>query len=75
MEQEEFQRVRGSVVTNIAYDENFLIETSDGNKYTGDTIKVKKQVIIEQTEANRIVEEQLKQEMESFLREIEDQND
>lgn len=75
MEQEEFQRVMGSVVTNIANDENFLIETSDGNKYTGDTIKVKKQVIIEQTEANRIVEEQLKQEMESFLREIEDQND
>ena len=75
MEQEEFQRVMGSVVTNIANDENLLIKTRDGNKYTGDTIKVKKQVIIEQTEANRIVEEQLKQEMESFLREIEDQND
>lgn len=75
MEQEEFQRVMGSVVTNIANDENFLIETRDGNKYTGNTIKVKKQVIIEQTKANRIVEEQLKQEMESFLREIEDQND
>lgn len=52
-----------------------MIETRDGNKYTGNTIKVKKQVIIEQTKANRIVEEQLKQEMESFLREIEDQND
>lgn len=68
MEQEEFQRVMGSVVTNIANDENFLIETRDGNKYTGNTIKVKKQVIIEQTKANRIVEEQLKQEMESFFK-------
>ena len=71
MEQEEFQSVMGSVVTNIANDENLLIETRDGNKSTGDMIKVKKQVSIEQTEANRIVEEQLKQEMESFLREIE----
>ena len=47
-----------------------MIRTKDGNKFTGAAVKVKKPVSVECVEANRIVEEQLKQEMELFLSEV-----
>lgn len=70
MAEEEFQRVMGAVVTNVTNDQGLILRTKDGNRYSGAEIKVKKAVTVECIEANRIVEEQLKQEMERFLGEI-----
>lgn len=73
MAREEYQRVMGAIATNIGNDDGIVVRTKDGNKYTGDDIKVKKKVKIERTTGNRIVEEQLKQEMEEFLAELRSQ--
>lgn len=62
-----------AVVTNIPNNSGLIINTKDGNKYTGEAVRVKKQVSVEYISANRIVEEQLKQEMELFLSEIKTQ--
>ena len=70
MAEDEFHQVMGAIVTNVTNDEGLILRTKDGNKYTGAEIKVKKPVSVERIEANRIVEEQLKQEMERFLGEI-----
>ena len=67
MAQEEYQRVMGAIATNISNDDGIVLKTKDGNKYTGEAIKVKKEIKVERTTGNRIVEEQLKQEMELFL--------
>ena len=73
MAQEEYQRVMGAIATNISNDDGIVLKTKDGNKYTGEAIKVKKEVEVERTTGNRIVEEQLKQEMELFLTELRSQ--
>lgn len=73
MAQEEFQRVMGAITTNMANDNGIVLRTKDGNKYTGAEIKVKKNISVECVGANRIVEEQLRQEMERFLNEIKNQ--
>nr|DAR86963.1 MAG TPA: hypothetical protein [Caudoviricetes sp.] len=70
MAQEAFQRVMGAIATNITDDSGLVVRTKDGNKFTGAAVKVKKPVSVECVEANRIVEEQLKQEMELFLSEV-----
>ena len=70
MAEEEFHRVMGAIVTNITNDRGIILRTKDGNNYTGAEIKVKKSIKVECIGANRIVEEQLKQEMERFLGEI-----
>ena len=73
MAQEEYQRVMGAIATNIGNDDGIVVRTKDGNRYTGEDIKVKKEIKVERTTSNRIVEEQLKQEMEAFLTELRDQ--
>ena len=73
MAQDEYQRVMGAIATNISNDDGIVLRTKDGNKYTGEAIKVKKEVEIERTTGNRIVEDQLKQEMEVFLSELRSQ--
>lgn len=70
MAQETFQRVMGAIATNVTNDSGLVVRTKDGNKFTGAAVKVKKPVSVECVEANRIVEEQLKQEMELFLSEV-----
>lgn len=70
MAKEEFQRVMGAIATNVTNDSGLILRTKDGNKYTGAEIKIKKTITVECFEKNRIVEEQLKQEMEKFLSEI-----
>ena len=70
MVKEEFQRVMGAMATNITNDSGIVVCTSDGNRYTGEAIKVKKTVTVDCVSPNRIVEEQLKQEMELFLNEV-----
>ena len=74
MAQEEYQRVMGAIATNITNDDGIVVKTKDGNKYTGEAIKVKKEVEVERTSGNRIVEEQLKQKMEEFLTELRTQS-
>ena len=74
MAQEEYQRVMGAIATNINNDDGIVLKTKDGNKYSGEAIKVKKEVEVERTTGNRIVEEQLKQEMELFLTELRTQS-
>ena len=70
MAQEEFHRVMGAIATNVTNDSGIVVRTKDGNKYTGAAVKLKKPVSVECTGANRIVEEQLRQEMELFLSEV-----
>lgn len=70
MEKTEFQRVMGAIATNVTNDSGIRLKTKAGNSYTGEAIKVKKTVSVECVGANRILEEQLKQEMERFLNEI-----
>lgn len=70
MAKEEFQRVMGAIATNVTNDSGLVLRIKDGNKYTGAEIKIKKTITVECIEKNRIVEEQLKQEMEKFLSEI-----
>ena len=70
MAMEDYRRVMGAIATNISNDDGIVLKTKDGNKYTGEAIKVKKEVEVERTTGNRIVEEQLKQEMELFLTEL-----
>lgn len=75
MAQEEFQRVMGAIATNITNDSGIVVRTKDGNNYTGEAVKIKKPVTVECIAANRIVEEQLKQEMELFLNEVRQQDE
>lgn len=70
MAQEEFQRVMGAIATNVTNDSGIMVRTKDGSKYTGAAVKLKKTISVECTGANRIVEEQLRQEMELFLSEV-----
>lgn len=70
---DEYQNVMGALVTNLTNDSGIVVHTKTGNSFTGEAIKVKKPVKIECVAANRIVEEQLKQEMEQFLIEVRSQ--
>lgn len=67
---DEYQRVMGAVATNLTNDSGIIVRTKTGNKFTGEAIKVKKTVTVQCVAANRIVEEQLKQQMEQFLIEV-----
>lgn len=72
---DEYQRVMGALATNLTNDSGIVVRTKNGNKYTGETIKVKKNVTVQCVAANRIVEEQLKQQMEQFLTEVRREQD
>lgn len=72
--QEDCQRVMGAVTRQITNDSGIAIIAKNGNKYTGEAVKVVKDITVERTTGNRIVEEQLKQKMESFLNELNEQN-
>lgn len=74
MAQEDYQRVMGAVTRQITNDSGIAIIAKNGNKYTGEAVKVVKDITVERTTGNRIVEEQLKQKMESFLNELNEQN-
>lgn len=69
MASEEYQRVMGAVVRQITNDSGISIRTKHG-KYTGEAIKLVKDVVVDKTSTNRYVEEQLKQKMELFLNEL-----
>ena len=75
MAREEFQRVMSAITTNVTNESGIILRTKDGNKYTGEAVKVKKEVEVERTTGGRIVEEQLKQKMEVFLTELRDIED
>lgn len=75
MAQDMYQRTMEAVVTNVSNDNGIIINTKDGNRYTGEAVRIKKAVSIECIATNRIVEEQLRQEMELFLREVRTQQD
>ena len=70
MAENEFKRVMGAIATNVTNDSGIVVKTKDGNKYTGEAVKVKKRITVDCIAPNQIVEEQLKQEMELFLSEI-----
>lgn len=70
---EEYNRMMSAIVTNVTNDSGIIVHTKSGNKYTGAAVKVKKNTTIQCVGPNRIVEEQLKQQMELFLSEIQKQ--
>jgi hypothetical protein len=74
MAQEEYQRVMGAVTRQITNDAGIALKTKDGNRYTGESIKVVREVTVERTNSNRIVEEHLKQLMEAFLNDLNNSN-
>jgi hypothetical protein len=59
----------GAALRQITDDNGVVIHTKNG-RYTGKDVKVVKDITVERTSNNRIVEEQLKQKMESFLDEL-----
>ncbi len=67
---EEYKRVMGALATNVTNDSGIVVRTKTGNKFTGAAVKVKKSVSVQCVAPNRIVEEQLKQQMEQFLSEV-----
>lgn len=67
---EEYKRVMSALATNVTNDSGIVVRTKTGNKYTGAAVKVKKSIIVQCVAPNRIVEEQLKQQMEQFLSEV-----
>lgn len=69
MDSAEFQKVMGALMKPITNDKGVLINTKTG-KIDGSEIKKTKNVKIETTSNKRLVEEQLKQEMETFLNEL-----
>ena len=70
---EEYKRVMSAVATNVTNDSGIVVRTKTGNKFTGESVKVKKAVSIQCIGPNRLVEEQLKQQMEQFLGELREQ--
>jgi hypothetical protein len=74
MAQEEYQRVMGAVTRQITNDAGIVLKTKNGNRYTGESIKVVRDVTVERTNSNRIVEEHLKQLMEAFLTDLNNSN-
>lgn len=70
---EEYKRVMGALATNVTNDSGIVVRTKTGNKFTGAAVKVKKSVSVQCVAPNRIVEEQLKQQMEQFLSEVREQ--
>lgn len=73
MAREDYQRVMGAVTRQITNDSGIAVLAKNGNKYTGEAVKVIRDVLIERTTGNRIVEEQLKQKMELLLSELNEQ--
>lgn len=67
---DEYKRVMGALATNVTNDSGIVLRTKTGNKFTGAAVKVKKSVNVQCVAPNRIVEEQLKQQMEFFLSEV-----
>ena len=55
-------------------DSGIAIIAKNGNKYNGEAVKVVRDITVEKTTGNRLVEEQLKQKMESFLNDLNEQN-
>lgn len=74
MAKEDYQRVMGALTRQITNDNGISLITKNGNRYNGDVIKIVKDVVVEKTTGNRLVEEQLKQKMEGFLSELNSQN-
>lgn len=67
---EEYNRIMGALATNVTNDSGIVVQTKTGNKFTGAAVKVKKSITVQCIGPNRIVEEQLKQQMEQFLSEV-----
>lgn len=71
MEKEEFEKIVRDT-RKVANDESgVVINTKKNGVFSSDKRVVTKQCEIETTESGRIVEEQLKQSMEGFLKELE----
>jgi len=70
MAEDDYKRIMGAMTKQITNDSGFTIVAKNGKKYNGAEIKVVKDEYVEKTKSGRIVEEQLKQKMESFLREL-----
>lgn len=70
MANEDYHRVMGAVTRQITNDSGIAIISRNGNKFTGEYIKVVQDITVEKTTGNRLVEEQLKQKMEMFLNEL-----
>lgn len=70
MSKEDFQRIMGAIVKPMSSDSGVSVISKQGKKFNGDSIKRVKEVTVETTSQNKIVEEQLKQKMELFLGEL-----
>lgn len=70
MIENDYQNVMGAIAKNISGDDGFAIRTRTGSIYKGEQIKKIKEIDVETTSKKRVVEEQLKQQMEKFLQEL-----
>ena len=72
---EEYKRVMSAVITNVTRDSGIVVCTKSGDRLAGEAVRVKKTVSVQCIGPNRIVEEQLKQQMEQFLGELREKED
>lgn len=70
LQEEVYQTVMSAIVKPLANDQAITIKTKDGNTFNGGEITKKKEIKIETTSTGRLDEGQLKQEMERFLNEL-----
>lgn len=70
MKEEQYTKIMGAITKPLSDADGITIHTKKNGKFSGGEIQKNKIVPIEMTENNHLVEEQLKQEMEAFLKEL-----
>lgn len=70
MAEVDYNRIMGAVTRQITNDSGITIKTKQGVNFSGEAVKLVRDVDVELTDAGRIVEEQLKQRMEIFLHDL-----
>lgn len=68
--EEAYKKAMSAVTRQITNDSGLVIRTKNKRTFNGDAVKVVKDVKVEVTKNGNVVEEQLKQVMESFIEEL-----
>jgi hypothetical protein len=74
MSKEDYDKIAGALIKPISDTDDVIFTTRDGNKITAAELQKIKHVEIELTEQKKINEQQLQQEMEKFLKELQDED-
>jgi len=73
MSKEDYDKIAGAFVKPISDTDDVIFTTKEGNKITAAALQKTKPIEIELTEQKKINEKQLQQEMEKFLKELQNE--